>query len=272
MHPSNESYTLNVGQRGATRLSLLQEIYGPTSQRWLIKSGLAAGANVLELACGTGNMTQWIAAQVGPHGRVTGVDSSPAQLEAARSNCAGLTNVELRAADAASTGLPPGSFDLVYLRCLLMHVPEPVSVLAHARTLLRPGGVLVCEEAAIDSTFTDPQVPEQRELHQLATDLAQQRGCDYNIARRLGSVVRASGFEPIELEAYVPIYTSGPCKTLEVESFREALIHWTSGSPELRAKGQRLYDALTAAAHDDTTIYGLSTMMRLRARSRSAQA
>lgn len=260
-------YALNVGRGGVDRLALLQEVYGPTSRRRLVDAGLAPGARVLELACGSGTMTRFLAEAVGPSGRVVGVDVSPEQVDTARETCAGLGNVEFRVADASATGLAPAGFDLVYLRFLLMHLPDPAAVLAHVRTLLRPGGTLVCEEAAVDSTFSDPVVPEQRELQELAARLAAERGCDFNVARRLGSLVRSVGFELVDVAAHVPIYRRGPEKFLEAASFREALGHWRSATPETIARGHAVCDALERAAGDEAVVYGLSTMTVVRARS-----
>jgi ubiquinone/menaquinone biosynthesis C-methylase UbiE len=258
------TYLLEVGARGADRLALIHDIYGPTSWRVLSQVDLR-GARVLELGCGTGAMTRFLAKEVGPNGHVVGVDSSEAQLSAARAS-GPLANVEWVRANAIETDLPHGDFDLVYLRLLLMHVPEPLSVLLHAHDLLREGGIIVCEEAAVDSTFTDPPVPEQGELHALANQMARGRGCDFNVARRLSSLVRAAGFGQLETSAHQPVYASGPEKQLEVASFAEALSHWRDAPANTQARGQAIVDTLRSAALDDECTYGLSMMMQVRAR------
>ena len=258
------TYLLEVGARGADRLALIHDIYGPTSRRVLSQVDLR-GKRVLELACGTGSMTRFLAKEVGPNGCVVGVDSSEAQLAAARAHCADLPNVEWVRADASDTDLPLDAFDVVYLRLLLMHVPEPLRVLLHAHDLLRAGGVIVCEEAAVDSTFTDPPVPAQRELHALANQMARGRGCDFNVGRRLASLVHAAGFTQLVTSAHQPVYASGAEKQLEVASFAEALTHWRDAPPDTQARGRALVDALRTAALDDECAYGLSMMMQVRA-------
>ncbi|MEZ4328091.1 MAG: class I SAM-dependent methyltransferase [Polyangiales bacterium] len=260
----SDSYLLDVGEDAADRLTLVQAIYGQTSQRGLSAGAPLAGLRVLELACGTGSMTRWLAEQVGPSGSVTGIDASDAQLSVAAERCRDLPNVRFLRMDAADTDLPPSSFDLVYARLLLMHVPEPLRVLLHAHELLAPGGVLVSEEAAVDSTFTDPPVPEQGELHALANQMARERGCDYNVARRLGSLVRAAGFTVHGVSAHQPVAVRGAAKRLEVASFGEALQHWRTASDETRAAGERVLAALQRAVDDDETTYGLSMMMQVR--------
>lgn len=262
----NNRYLLDEGTEAIDRLALVQRIYGSGSRAMLLAAGSLEGRRVLELGCGTGSMTRWLAEQVGEGGVVVGADASGAQLEVARARCAGFPSVRFVCADASDTGLAPGEFDLVYLRLLLMHVPAPQTVLAHAHALLRPGGSVLCEEAAIDSTFTDPPLPEQRELHALANEMARERGCDFNVARRLGSLVRTAGFELVTLSAQQPVLLRGPEKRLEVASFEEAMQHWPQASDETRARGARVIASLASAASDEETVYGLSMMMRARGR------
>ncbi len=258
---------LGVDNKAASRLQLLNTIYGASSRRVLREAGLGEGSRVLELACGTGTMTRWIAEQVGEEGRVLGVDASEDQLASARRRCAELTRVRFVRGVGGATGLELGTFDIVYVRLLLMHVTEPLRILEHAKELLRPGGALVCEEAAVDSTFCDPPLQEQTQLHRFAMRMGRERLCDYNVARRLHSLVRLAGFDEIEASAHQPVFTHGPYKHLEVLSFGEALDHWTEGDEAALAEGRRLCEAMREAADDPLVAYGLGMMMQVRARA-----
>lgn len=263
---SESVYALNVGREGFSRLALVQKIYGPASREWLLRAGLRPGMRVVEFACGTGAMTSVISDIIGPNGELIALDNSEAQIETAKATCGGQRSIEFLCADASATGLPAASFDLVYFRLLAMHHPAPLRLLEHALELLKPGGVLVCEEAAIDSTFTDPPYPEQLILHEMATALAAERGCDFNIARRLGSLIHEAGFEDLDVAAHIPVYTRGEEKFLEVASFGEALNHWDSAPPEVINEGREICEVLSRAAADEAIIYGLSAMRQFRAR------
>ncbi len=48
---------------------------------------------------------------------------------------------------------PDGSFDLITMWDVVEHVPDPQALLARARSLLKPGGLLVLETQDIDSRF-----------------------------------------------------------------------------------------------------------------------
>ncbi|MFF7651599.1 class I SAM-dependent methyltransferase [Streptomyces sp. NPDC007983] len=69
--------------------------------------------------------------RLGPEGRGVGLDAEPRMIEMARRTVGErhLRNVSLMAADAADTGLPRSSFDLVHTRLFLMNVPHTDDVL-----------------------------------------------------------------------------------------------------------------------------------------------
>jgi SAM-dependent methyltransferase len=129
-------YALATGESAANRLGILHDLYGPGTRRVLLESGLGAGMSVADLGCGVGTVTALLAELVGPEGQVDGIDPSGAQLAQARRrlNCG--TNIRFVKASATDTGLPPGSFDLVYCRFLLIHFPEPERALREMFNLL----------------------------------------------------------------------------------------------------------------------------------------
>ena len=92
--------------------------------------GDVAGLDVVELGCGTAYFSAWLAKR---GARPVGVDITPAQLATARRMMA-KTGIEfpLVEADAAETGLPDASFDLVVLRVRRLDLGRPVP--------LDPGG------------------------------------------------------------------------------------------------------------------------------------
>ena len=67
--------------------------------------------------------------------------------------------IETARADAASTGLPSGSFDLVHERMLLLNVTGPQDVVAEMTRLTRPGGVVVLQEPDSAAWAADPPLP-----------------------------------------------------------------------------------------------------------------
>jgi SAM-dependent methyltransferase len=101
----------------------------------------------LEAACGPGLITRVLAAVTG---EVVGVDTTPAMLDVARREAAGLGNVSFVEADATATGLPAASFDGAIARFTVHHVPVPARLLAEMRRLVRPGGAVVIADQMVD--------------------------------------------------------------------------------------------------------------------------
>ena len=107
------------------------------------RAQLEDGMTVLDLGCGWGSLSLWIAERY-PGCRVTGVSNSAPQREhiVARAHERGLTNVEIMTADANVLELPAGSFDRVLSIEMLEHVRNHEALLARVAGWLRPGGRL----------------------------------------------------------------------------------------------------------------------------------
>ena len=111
----------------------------PTVQYLEALAGLVeAGARVLELGCGSGEVTQVLARRYD----VTAVDVSAAQVELAR-RAAPTATVEH--GDLLEASHDAGSFDAVVAFYVLNHVPRDrlAEVLDGVALWLRPGGILL---------------------------------------------------------------------------------------------------------------------------------
>jgi SAM-dependent methyltransferase len=103
--------------------------------------GDVGGLDVVELGCGTAYFSAWLARR---GARPVGVDITPAQLETARGLQAELgIEFPLVEADAAETGLPDASFDLILSEYGASIWVDPDRWIPEAARLLRPGGRLV---------------------------------------------------------------------------------------------------------------------------------
>lgn len=111
-------------------------------RRTLEKAGLVAGAEVLDVACGTGVLAAAARAIVGDRGRVIGLDPSFGMLaEAGRRGVPLLVR-----ATAEALPFADASFDLLTMGYALRHVADLETTFAEYRRVLRPGGrVLILE-------------------------------------------------------------------------------------------------------------------------------
>lgn len=101
------------------------------------------GVDVVELGCGTGKNTAWLADRAG---RVTALDFSPGMLARAQERVAA-SHVRFAEHDIRRPWpLPDASADVVIGNLVLEHVASLAGVYAEAARVLRPGGVLfLCE-------------------------------------------------------------------------------------------------------------------------------
>lgn len=102
------------------------------------------GERVLDVGCGSGDLTLAAARVVGGSGSVHGVDLSPAMLAVANARAAaeGVDNVTFEAADA-STFRPEGAgFDVAVSRFGVMFFDDPTGAFAHLRSFMVPDGRL----------------------------------------------------------------------------------------------------------------------------------
>jgi SAM-dependent methyltransferase len=102
---------------------------------------LDAGWNCLEVGAGRGSIVRWLSQEVGAGGSVVAVDLDVRLLHNIRAD-----NVEVMRCDVVNDPLPPGPFDLVHSRLLLMHLPARDQVLERLTSVVRPGGVVLFEE------------------------------------------------------------------------------------------------------------------------------
>jgi SAM-dependent methyltransferase len=215
-------YALATGEAATYRLRVLHALYAPGSRRALLDAGLRSRMRVADLGCGVGMVTSMLAELVGPEGHVVGIDASAAQLAQAREHLPpGRTNIRFVEASATDTGLPPASFDLVYCRFLLIHLPEPERALREMRALLKPGGILVCEESDLTSAGSEP--PSALDAFaDLWVRLGPARGVDYRLGRRLFQMAQAAGFPAPEITFNQPVLARGENKRFLELSVAEA--------------------------------------------------
>ena len=105
-------------------------------------ASLQAGETVLDLGSGGGFDCFIAAKQVGPTGRVIGVDMTPEMVSRARANAAKVnaTNVEFRLGEIEHLPVADASVDAIVSNCVVNLSPEKSNVFREAFRVLKPGG------------------------------------------------------------------------------------------------------------------------------------
>jgi SAM-dependent methyltransferase len=132
------------------RLMCQAAVLAPITQRLLSDAGLTRDMRVLDVGCGTGDVSMLVADMVGSRGAVVAIDRSKDALAIAseRALAAGHDNIEFRegSAEALTTRLP---FDFGIGRYVLVHQPDPASFIRAIAKNVRPGGVVAFHEPGL---------------------------------------------------------------------------------------------------------------------------
>ena len=119
---------------------LVPHQFAPWARDLVARADPKPGERVLDVACGTGIVVREVLPVVGPNGRVTGADFSPAMLAVARSRVPGEAPVEWYEASAEALPFSDAAFDLVLCQQGLQFFPDKPGAIREFRRVLAPGG------------------------------------------------------------------------------------------------------------------------------------
>jgi arsenite methyltransferase len=118
---------------------------------------LRTGETVVEVGSGAGFDGVLAAQQVGPTGRVIGVDMTPAMLEKATANAAhlGLSNLEFRHGYMEELPVGDGVADVVISNGVINLSPDKVAVFREIARVLKPGGRMQIADIVVEKAVPD---------------------------------------------------------------------------------------------------------------------
>lgn len=179
---------------------------------------LTAPARIIDIGCGPGNSTAVLRARW-PNAQVTGLDSSPEMIEAARADQPGC---EWILADASSWRQGTAAdYDLVFSNAALQWMPDHAALVPGLMRRVRPGGALAFQMPA----------RAYSKIHQMILDVADAPEWSQRMgAARQGFTLERPGFYYDLLSgaaAKLDIWETEYC---HVMPDRDAIIQWVSGA------------------------------------------
>lgn len=113
-------------------------------------AGIRPGQDVLDLGCGIGGASRFLAAD---HGcRVTGIDLTPEFITLATEltrRCGLADRVEHRVGDATDLPFEDAAFDHVWCHNVTMNIEDKAALVREVARVLKPGGRFTCAEIGL---------------------------------------------------------------------------------------------------------------------------
>ncbi len=180
----------------------MSQLLDPLHRRLLDRLGARPGVRALEVGCGNGSISAWLAERTGPDGRAVALDLDLSLIEVEA------PNLEFRRGDILAGPVEPGWFDLVTARAVLHHLPDAGAAIANLLASLRPGGaILLIEPDFLPVSIAEPTAV--RKFWEGWLSWSRRRGIDYMIGRRLPARLAALGVEQIAATAETALYNGG---------------------------------------------------------------
>lgn len=197
-------YVLGHQLRGeGKRLALMSELLDPMHRRYIDALGVVRPkARTLEIGCGNGSISAWLAQRVSPGGTAVAIDLDLSLVQVRT------PNLELRKADIVAGPVERGTFDLVTARAVLHHVTNAQAAIANMIASLKLGGaILLIEPDFLPVSVAEP--PEVRALWDGWLAWSLERGIDYFIGRTLAPRLASLGLMKVGGTAETAIYNGG---------------------------------------------------------------
>jgi SAM-dependent methyltransferase len=185
------------------RLALMSDLLDPMHRRCIDALGVVRpGARTLEVGCGNGSISAWLAECVSPGGTAVAVDLDLSLVQVP------MANLEFRKVDILASPVERGTFDLVTARAILHHVADAQAAIANMIASLKPdGAILLIEPDFLPVSVAEP--PEVRAFWDGWLAWSRERGIDYYIGRTLAPRLASLGLTNISGTAETAIYNGG---------------------------------------------------------------
>lgn len=197
MNPSVSStgaYVLGHSDPEVQRLENQARFIGDLTEEILRRAGLASGMRVLDLGCGTGDVSFLAASLVGPDGSVSGIDQAPGVIDKARERAqqAGLGNVRFDVASVADFELTE-PFDAIIGRLILLHLPDPAATLRRLADRAGAGTLFVFHEMDMSTARSVPESPLCAQGMHWIRETFTRAGVETDMGSKLFSTFRRAG-------------------------------------------------------------------------------
>jgi ubiquinone/menaquinone biosynthesis C-methylase UbiE len=153
-------YALGHSEGELDRLSRQAEVFEPFTRQLLQEAGIGRGMRVLDVGCGSGDVSFLASELVGPSGKVIGADQAISAVQRAteRARARQIGNVQFFKGDPTEMQFDR-PFDAVIGRFVLMYYPDPIDAIRRLAGHVRDGGLFVFQEFDLANCRSLPPAP-----------------------------------------------------------------------------------------------------------------
>ena len=215
-----DQYIHNQGEN-SKRQFVLQECFRDTSADALCKSGIAKAASfaddyrILEIGCGAGLTTVDLARQL-EKGTVTAIDTNPALIADARERLKQDENKDVQARiefitqnGESISDKWEGNFDAIWMRFVIVHVPDPIRLVQAATRCLKQNGILLIEDCNMEGFVSSPPLYACTLLHEAHIQVSLKLGADVRRGPMIGEFMKRVGLKNVQCNVFAPIFGKG---------------------------------------------------------------
>jgi SAM-dependent methyltransferase len=187
-------YILGHDRDELDRLIDQARFFGDLTEEVLRRAGVEPGMRVLDVGCGTGDVSFLAARLVGPTGAVLGVDRSAEAVEVAqgRARDAGLGNVSFVVQDLSEVTVA-APVDALVGRLVLMYLDDPGAALRRLLEGVRPGGVVAFQEMDMGAFTCEPDCGLWTATGDRIVQTFARAGIDHRTGLKLARIFRGAG-------------------------------------------------------------------------------
>lgn len=240
-HMADESMVRNLRHQA--------EAIWPQERPLIERYGLPAGTRILDVGCGTGEITIRLA-ELLPQASIVGVDLIAAHLELARKNATRFEDrVRFQTGNAFALEFDDGAFDLVVCRHMLQAIPQAEQAVKEMVRVTRPGGRLHLLVEDYGMIFLHPtRLDATKFWFEGPRRFGLATGTDLHVGRRAYTYLRELGVEQVAVD-YIAVDTT----RVPRETFAQIWIAWRDGYAESVAEYTD-YSPEESVAHFDDMI------------------
>jgi demethylmenaquinone methyltransferase/2-methoxy-6-polyprenyl-1,4-benzoquinol methylase len=155
-------------------LERMNRFHEPVMHAVIAGLGLAPGSRGIDVGCGVGLYTLWLAEAVGPDGQVLGIEPSAERVEAARALVGDRLpppRLEFQVGDGVEMDAPGGRFDWLWCGNVLHHIPDTQAALKEFARVVKPGGrIVIMESQTLPAMFLPGHPSLERRIQEAESE------------------------------------------------------------------------------------------------------